>query len=125
MQVFRTVMITCILIIWPLVTFEIYFCNSCILHKRAHILIKLHIRSYFYKYIQPYTFQYMHYILYILWYNLTPKVSQSAASTTSRCLSPSRRPCGAQLFMYLFYASATLEPLLDSVVIKQFIYGLY
>ncbi|PVH38874.1 hypothetical protein PAHAL_5G374400 [Panicum hallii] len=42
----------------------------------------------------------------------------SAASTTSRCLSPSRRPCGAQLFMYLFYASATLEPILDSVVIK-------
>jgi hypothetical protein len=28
------------------------------------------------------------------------------------------RPCGAQLFMYLFYASATLEPILDSVVIQ-------
>ncbi|PUZ69788.1 hypothetical protein GQ55_2G139700 [Panicum hallii var. hallii] len=49
----------------------------------------------------------------------------SAASTTSRRLSPSRRPCGAQLYMYLFYASATLEPILDSVVIKSFIYDLY
>jgi hypothetical protein len=76
MQVFRTVMITCILIIWPLVTFEIYFCNSGILHKRTYILIKLHIRSYFYKYIHPHTFQHMHYISYLLWYNLTPRVSQ-------------------------------------------------
>jgi hypothetical protein len=75
MQVFRTVMITCILIIWPLVTFENYFCNSGILHKRTYILIKLHIRSYFYKYIQPHTFQHMHYISYLLWYNLTPRVS--------------------------------------------------
>jgi hypothetical protein len=56
--------------------FEDYFCNSCILHKRTHILIKLHTRSYFYKYIQPYTFQHMHYISYLLWYNLTPRVSQ-------------------------------------------------
>jgi hypothetical protein len=47
------------------------------------------------------------------------------ASTTSRRLSPSRRPCGAQLFMYLFYASATLEPILDSVVMKQFIHDLF
>jgi hypothetical protein len=59
-------MITCILIIWPLVTFENYFCNSCILHKRTHILIKLHIGSYFYKYIQPYTNQHMHYISYLI-----------------------------------------------------------
>jgi hypothetical protein len=66
MQVFRTIMITCILIIWPLVTFENYFCISCILHKRTHILIKLHIGSYFYKYIQPYTNQHMHYISYLM-----------------------------------------------------------
>jgi hypothetical protein len=39
--------------------------------------------------------------------------------TISRRLSPSRRPCGALLFMYLFYASAFLEPILDSVVIKN------
>jgi hypothetical protein len=45
----------------------------------------------------------------------------SAASTTSRRLSPSRRPSGAQLFMYPFYASAFLELILDSVVIKIFI----
>jgi hypothetical protein len=69
-------MITCILIIWPLVTFENYFCNSCILHKRTHVFIKLHIGSYCYKYIQSYTYQHMHYISYILWYNLTPRVSQ-------------------------------------------------
>jgi hypothetical protein len=42
----------------------------------------------------------------------------SAASTTSRRLSPNRRPCGVLLFMYLFYASAILEPILDSVAIK-------
>jgi hypothetical protein len=45
--------------------------------------------------------------------------------TISRRLSPSRRSCGAQLFMYLFYASAFLELILDSVVIKIFIYDLY
>jgi hypothetical protein len=33
----------------------------------------------------------------------------SAATMTSRRLSPSRCPCGAQFYMYLFYASATLE----------------
>jgi hypothetical protein len=43
----------------------------------------------------------------------------SADSTISRRLSPSRRPCGTLLFMYLFYASAFLEPILDSVVIKN------
>jgi hypothetical protein len=43
----------------------------------------------------------------------------SVDSTTSRHLSPSRRPCGTLLFMYLFYASAFLEPILDSVVIKN------
>jgi hypothetical protein len=31
----------------------------------------------------------------------------------------SRRPCGALLSMYLFYAFALLEPILDSVVIKN------
>jgi hypothetical protein len=40
-------------------------------------------------------------------------------------LSPSRHPCGALFFMYLFYASAFLELILDSVVIKIFIYNLY
>jgi hypothetical protein len=69
---------TCILILWPLVTFENYFCNSCILHKRTHIFIKLHIRSFCYKYIQPFTNQHMHYILYIAGYNLTPRVSHKA-----------------------------------------------
>jgi hypothetical protein len=85
MQVFRTVMITCILIIWPLVTFESYFCNSCILHKRTRIFIKLHIGSYCYNYIQSYTYQHMHYISYILWYNLTPRMSQprDASPTTA------------------------------------------
>jgi hypothetical protein len=33
-------------------------------------------------------------------------------------LSPSRRPYSALFFMYLFYASAFLELILDSVVIK-------
>jgi hypothetical protein len=84
MQVFRTVMITCILIIWPLVTFEDYFCNSCILHKRTHILIKLHIGSYFYKYIQSYTNQHMPYISYLLWYNLTPRVSHHGPTIGQR-----------------------------------------
>jgi hypothetical protein len=37
----------------------------------------------------------------------------------SRRLSPSRRPCGALFFMYLFYASALLELILDSIVIKN------
>jgi hypothetical protein len=46
-------------------------------------------------------------------------------STISRHLSPSRCPCGALFFMYLFYASALLELILDSVVIKIFIYDLY
>jgi hypothetical protein len=49
----------------------------------------------------------------------------SAASATSRCSSPSRRPCGALLFMYLFYTSAFLELILDSVVIKIYIYNLH
>jgi hypothetical protein len=49
----------------------------------------------------------------------------SAESTISRRLSPSRRPCGAPFFMYLFYASAFLELILDSVVIQIFIYNLY
>jgi hypothetical protein len=40
-------------------------------------------------------------------------------------LSPSRRPYGALFFMYLFYASAFLELILDSVVIKISIYNLY
>jgi hypothetical protein len=43
----------------------------------------------------------------------------------SRCLSPSRCPCGTLFFMYLFYASALLELILDSVVIKTYIYDLY
>jgi hypothetical protein len=43
----------------------------------------------------------------------------SADSTISRRLSPSRRPYGALFFMYSFYASALLEPILDSVVIKN------
>jgi hypothetical protein len=43
----------------------------------------------------------------------------SADSTISRRLSPSRRPCGALFFMYSFYASALLELILDSVVIKN------
>jgi hypothetical protein len=46
----------------------------------------------------------------------------SADSTITRRLSPSRRPCGSLFFMYLFYASALLELILDSVVIKIFIY---
>jgi hypothetical protein len=37
----------------------------------------------------------------------------------SRHLSPSRRPCGALFFMYSLYASALLEPILDSVVLKN------
>jgi hypothetical protein len=37
----------------------------------------------------------------------------------SRRLSPIRRPCGTLFFMYSFYASALLEPILDSVVIKN------
>jgi hypothetical protein len=81
-------MITCILIIWPLVTFEDYFCNSCILHKRTHILTKLHIRSYFYKYIQPYIFQHMHYISYLLWYNLAPRVSHDDSGLELPRLAP-------------------------------------
>jgi hypothetical protein len=43
----------------------------------------------------------------------------SADSTIFRRLSPSRRPCGALFFMYSFYASALLELILDSVVIKN------
>jgi hypothetical protein len=66
MLIFRTAMMTNIFTCKPLVNFEGYFCNSYILHKRTHIFIKLHIRSYFYKYIQPYTFQHMHYIPYLL-----------------------------------------------------------
>jgi hypothetical protein len=49
----------------------------------------------------------------------------SADSTISRRLSPSWHPCGALFFMYLLYASALLEPILDSVVIKIFIYNLH
>jgi hypothetical protein len=49
----------------------------------------------------------------------------SADLMISRRLSPSRRPCGALFFMYLFYVSAFLELILDSVVIKIFIYNLY
>jgi hypothetical protein len=49
----------------------------------------------------------------------------SADSTISRHLSPSRHPCGALFFMYLFYVSAFLELILDLVVIKIFIYNLY
>jgi hypothetical protein len=40
-------------------------------------------------------------------------------SMISTRLSPNRRPCGALFFMYSFYASALLEPILDSVVIKN------
>jgi hypothetical protein len=40
-------------------------------------------------------------------------------------LSPSRRPYGALFSMFLFYASEFLELILDSVVIKIFIYNLY
>jgi hypothetical protein len=40
-------------------------------------------------------------------------------------LSPSQHPCDALFFMYLFYASAFLELILDSVVIKISIYNLY
>jgi hypothetical protein len=40
-------------------------------------------------------------------------------------LSPSWRPYGTLFFMYLFYASAFLELVLDSVVIKIFIYNFY
>jgi hypothetical protein len=43
----------------------------------------------------------------------------SADSMTSRRLSPSQRPCGALLFMCLFYASAFLEPILNSVIITN------
>jgi hypothetical protein len=43
----------------------------------------------------------------------------SAESMISSILSPSRRPCGALFFMYSFYASAFLEPILDSVVINN------
>jgi hypothetical protein len=43
----------------------------------------------------------------------------SADLTISRRLSPSRRPCGALFFMYLLFASALLELILDSVVIKN------
>jgi hypothetical protein len=43
----------------------------------------------------------------------------SADLTISRHLSPSRSPCGALFFMYLFYASALIELILDSVVIKN------
>jgi hypothetical protein len=43
----------------------------------------------------------------------------SADLTISKRLSPSRLPCGALFFMYSFYASALLEPILDSVVIKN------
>jgi hypothetical protein len=39
--------------------------------------------------------------------------------TISRHLSPSRHPCGTLFFMYSFYASALLELILDSVVIKN------
>jgi hypothetical protein len=49
----------------------------------------------------------------------------SADLTISRPLSPSRCPYGALLFMYLFYASIFLEPILDSVLIKIFIHDLY
>jgi hypothetical protein len=49
----------------------------------------------------------------------------SADLTTSRCFSPSRRPCGTLFLMYLFYASALLELILDSVVTKIFIDNLY
>jgi hypothetical protein len=49
----------------------------------------------------------------------------SANSMISRRLSPSRHPCGALLFMYSFYASTLLEPILDLVVIKIFTYNLY
>jgi hypothetical protein len=49
----------------------------------------------------------------------------SAGLTISRRLSPSRRPCGALFFMYLFYVSVFLELILDSAIIKIFIYNLY
>jgi hypothetical protein len=39
--------------------------------------------------------------------------------TISRRLSSSRRPCGALFFMYLLFASALLESILDSVVTKN------
>jgi hypothetical protein len=39
--------------------------------------------------------------------------------TISRRLSPSRHPCGALFIMYSFYASALLELILDSVVMKN------
>jgi hypothetical protein len=52
-------------------------------------------------------------------------MTTSAGLTTSRRLSPSRRPYGALFFMYSFYASVFLELILDSVVIKIFIYNLY
>jgi hypothetical protein len=66
-----------------------------------------------------------------LWISSTATQCQTTWRTTSvdltisRRLSPSRCPCGALLFMYSFYASALLEPSLDSVVIKIFIYNLY
>jgi hypothetical protein len=49
----------------------------------------------------------------------------SADLAISRRLSPSRRPCGSLFFMNLFYASASLELIVDSIVIKIFIYNLY
>jgi hypothetical protein len=46
-------------------------------------------------------------------------MTTSADSTIFRRLSPSRRPCGALFFIYSFYASALLEPILGSVVMKD------
>jgi hypothetical protein len=70
-------------------------------------------------------------LFYSLWISSTAAQYQATWRTTSadlmisRCLSPSRRPYGALFFMYLFYASALFELILDSVVIKIFMYNLY